>query len=111
MDRDQHIEPLPPSQPGEVLIRCPHMIARTLLLAALTPALFAQWPAWPAANPDLTGPAAKAADGHPDLSGVWDRGLPPGAQPGQPGPAPGQGPRPFQDLPSMLPGGLPMLPW
>jgi hypothetical protein len=86
------------------------MIARTLLVTALAPVLFAQWPASPA-KPSLTAPAPKSADGHPDLSGVWDRGMPPGAQPGQPGPAPAQGPRPFQDLPSMIPGGLPMLPW
>jgi len=93
--------------------------ALALLLA--TPVL-AQWPSHaPAAEPktpdgevNLTAPAPKAADGHPDLSGVWDRGMPPGAPPAAPNPfgqAPTPGPRPFQDLPSMFPNGLPMQPW
>ncbi|HEY4364161.1 MAG TPA: hypothetical protein VGN17_24535 [Bryobacteraceae bacterium] len=93
---------------------------------ALSSALLAQWPSYRATgalrNPDgrvnLTAPAPKAADGHPDLSGVWDRGTvpgalpppPPGAAPGLGGPPP-PGPRPFQDLPSLFPGGLPLQPW
>src|SRR5690349_15053981 len=96
----------------------------------LSPLLFAQWPVWPAARAprnankqvNLTAPAPKAADGHPDLSGVWDRGMPAGVlpQPAAPPPPvnaggfggpPAPGPRPFQDLPSMLPGGLPFQPW
>jgi hypothetical protein len=95
-------------------------------LAAAPIALMAQWPAHatggaPAAprtadgHIDLDAPPPKAADGHPDLSGVWDRGIPrgaPAAPAGGFGNAPqGRGPRPFQDLPSVLPGGLPMQPW
>jgi|SRR6185312_6629711 len=88
------------------------MIARTLIIGCVAVGLCGQWPTWPTTKPKLTGPAPKAADGHPDLSGVWDRGMPAGTPPGQPAPAAGQGPRPFQDLPSMFPGaGLPMLPW
>src|SRR5215469_6698454 len=90
---------------------------RIALITLFCAPLFAQWPAWPAgAKPDMNGPTPKAADGHPDISGVWDRGMPPGARPPAPsstgfGNTPPPGPRPFQDLPSMLPGGLPMQPW
>ena len=91
-------------------------------LAILSRGLFAQWPAYPTAGapktPDgkvnLTAPAPKAPDGRPDLSGVWDRGVPPGAPavpPGGFGGTPPRGPRPFQDLPSLLPDGLPFQPW
>src|ERR1035441_5421179 len=95
------------------------MISGFLILSA---ALFAQWPSHPTAGAprkadgkiDMTAPAPKAPDGHPDLSGVWDRGMPPRAatapsEPppqGAPPPAaggiggpPAPGPRPFQNLP------------
>jgi hypothetical protein len=53
---------------------------------------------------------------------VWDRGTAPGAPTGGPPPPPppggggfgappAPGPRPFQNLPSLLPGGLPFQPW
>jgi len=89
------------------------MSARFLLLGLLCvpAAVYGQWPAWPtggapklartvAGQLDLNAPAPKAADGHPDLSGVWDRGMT--AERTQ---------RPFQDLPSVVPGGLPMQAW
>jgi hypothetical protein len=92
------------------------------LVAALSSAAWGQWPAYPAAKAprlpdgrvDLNVPAPKTPDGHPDLSGVWDRGMAPGARPAPPagfGTTPTPGPRPFQNLPSMLPGGLPFQPW
>jgi hypothetical protein len=90
-------------------------------LAIFPAALFGQWPPYPTAGaprlPDgrvnLDAPAPKTADGRPDLSGIWDRGMVPGAPP--PAPAntatPPPGPRPFQNLPSLFPDGLPLQPW
>ena len=99
------------------------MIARALALAILPAASFAQWPDYktpsvprlPDGTVNMDAPAPKTADGHPDLSGIWDRGMVPGAPP----PAPANvfaltgksGPRPFQDLRSLFPGGLPLQPW
>lgn len=92
------------------------MLSRVALFALACAPIFAQWPASPADHKvDMNAPAPRAADGHPDLSGVWDRGIPPGTPPPPPvttfGNAPPPGPRPFQDLPSLFPGGLPMQPW
>ena len=91
---------------------------------ALLPAmLFGQWPLYPTAGEpttpdgkvDFSAPTPKAADGHPDLSGVWDQGRIPGAPIPPPANVLGTshfaGPRPFQDLPSLFPDDLPMQPW
>ena len=85
--------------------------------------LFAQWPSYknaaaprlPNGKVNMDAPAPKTADGHPDLSGVWDKGLLPGVPPAPPANVLGTGkspvPRPFQDLPSLFPDGLPLRPW
>ena len=98
-------------------------------------ALLAQWPHYKQADaprlPDgkvnLTAPAPKFFDGHPDLSGVWENpgwreGAAAGGSVSGTGGAPGsrteetQRPqRPllaaFFELGSMVPGGLPYQPW
>jgi hypothetical protein len=91
-------------------------------LTILTPSLLAQWPAYPTAGaprgpdgrPMLTAPVLRTPDGRPDLSGIWDRGTAPGAPVVAAsgfGAPPAPGPRPFQNLPSLLPDGLPFQPW
>src|ERR1035438_1805345 len=100
-------------------------IALMIACAALAPGLRAQWPDYPtsATRPKLDGPAPRTADGHPDLSGVWENvgahtGRPPA---GFPDPAPGAAPPPapttgppaatFFDVGAGLKGGLPLKPW
>ena len=102
--------------------------------------LLAQWPDYPTANvprdargkPDLNGPTPKAADGHPDLSGVWGLERNAGGNPGggragaaggpaaggaaPGGPPPAAPPRVFNgystffDVGAGLKDGLPLLP-
>jgi hypothetical protein len=100
------------------------MIPRLLAMAVFPILLYAQWPAYktphaprlPNGQVDLNAPTPKAPGGHPDLSGIWSGGRVPGAPP----PASNfafattgksAGPRPFQDLPSLFPDGLPLQPW
>jgi len=92
-------------------------------LAIFPSTLLGQWPAYPAAGAprladgsvNLDAPAPKTADGRPDLSGIWAAGRAPGQAPPTTertfGTTPAPGPRPFQDLPSLFPEGLPLQPW
>jgi hypothetical protein len=99
-----------------------------MFLASASPALFAQWPAYPTAGvprtadgkPDLTGRAPKTPDGHPDFSGIWRFVDSPDARP-EPSLPPGVGslgigsPVPglyqFFDIGATLKDGLPFQPW
>jgi hypothetical protein len=99
------------------------VIVRLAAIAIVPAALWAQWPAYKTASaprlPDgkvnFDAPAPRTPDGHPDLSGIWDRGQTPGSPPPSLvrtfGETPPPGPRPFQDLTTLFPGGLPLQPW
>jgi hypothetical protein len=111
-----------------------------MVLAVFPAALSAQWPDYPGAGvprtpdgkPKLDAPAPKAADGHPDLSGIWSLqgnggrgggrgGAPQGPPPaGAPAPAPPAALPPatsgpplatFKNIGSGFKEGLPLLPW
>jgi hypothetical protein len=95
-----------------------------LLSLVVFPAVgFAQWPShkdpgdprMADGRVNLNAPAPRTPDGHPDLSGVWDRGMIPGAPPSVAANVLGNGratgPRPFQNLPSLFSDGLPLQPW
>jgi hypothetical protein len=110
-------------------------VAVAIVLAAIPGRLSSQWPNYPTTGvprddkgqPILDGPTPKAADGHPDLSGVWQlgrggapgggagrgqgkgggqgKGAPPDGKAGPPGPGQGKaGPPPRPVLP---PDGIP----
>lgn len=84
-----------PSRPAPAITAA----AVSVLVAALSSALAAQWPQYPASGvprgadgkPDLTAPAPRTAEGVSDLSGIWNyagllgfRDRPPDPPPGTP---------------------------
>lgn len=97
---------------------------RLLVLAAAPAALFAQWdnyptrgvPKTPDGKPNLQGPAPRAADGHSDLTGLWEYFRDRGTPPPDPGSSLGLGPvapgsNPFFNIGVGLKDGLPFQPW
>jgi len=108
-------------------------LAVMMAVAALPGVVHAQWPSYPTSGvprtsdgkPNLDGPTPKTADGHIDLSGIWqfrNAGGPPARAAASPPPAEppagglGLGPRPpginqFFNIGSTLKDGLPFQPW
>lgn len=107
--------------------------AVAVALVAGAAMLLAQWPKHPTDGPrtedgklDLKAPAPKAADGHPDLSGLWQpmrpnfgrggrgrgKGTGAPARAAIPPPTPGQPPlAQFNDVGAGFPNGLPFTDW
>ena len=101
------------------LIKIACALALVALVAAVSPPILAQWPAYPTypvpktagGEPDLNAPAPRTPDGKPDFTGVW-RGAPTG-QRGAPPPVATTGIplATFRDVGSTFKDGLPLKPY
>jgi hypothetical protein len=96
-------------------------ITMALAVSGLCVPLAAQWlhypipgiPRLPNGRPNLSAPAPRSSDGHPDLSGIWQLQRAPCAPDAFTacGGSSDGGAREFGDIGVRLPGGLPYRPW
>jgi hypothetical protein len=130
---------------ANVMLECLKGLVASAVFATLIAPAHAQWPPYPTPNvprnedgtPNMKGPTPRAADGHPDLTGLWEiyfNSIAPPPPPGQSSPSrslqegsdgsqlgltpatppadPNAPPRAtFFDIGANIPGGLPLQPW
>jgi hypothetical protein len=89
-----------------------------IILGAVSAPIGAQWlhypipgiPRLPDGKPNLSAPAPRSSDGHPDLSGIWQLRRPCRADAFNPCSVDAGG-QEFAEIGASLPGGLPYQPW